>query len=210
MIKILLADDHKIVREGLKQIISEQSDMEVTGEASTGQEALDLMCRNDYDLILLDISMPGKNGIDILNEIKSDNHHTNILVLSMHSEEQYAVRVIKSGGSGYMTKDTAPEELINAIRKIYHGGKYISLTIAEKLAFDFDNSASKLPHERLSNREFQIMCLISSGKTVTEIAHELSISVKTVSTHRMRILNKTDLRTNAEMTYYSVKQGLLE
>lgn len=210
MIKILLADDHKIVRDGLKQIISNQSDMVVCDEASTGQEVLDLIYKNDYNLVLLDISMPGRNGLEIIKEIKAENPDTKILVLSMYPEEQYAVRVLKTGGSGYLTKETASEELINAIRKVSQGGKYVSQDITEKLVFEFDKDLSKPIHEKLSNREFQIMCLIASGKTVKEIANELSLSIKTISTYRSRILEKAHMKTNSELTYYALKQNLIE
>ena len=210
MIKILVADDHAIVREGLKQIVADTSDMVVAGEAVDGPEVLTLVRKEAWDLILLDISMPGRGGIDILKDLKIEKPKLPVLVLSMHPEEQYAIRALKAGADGYLTKESAPEELIEAIRKVSRGGKYISATLAESLASHVGTNAEKPLHETLSDREYQVMLMIASGKTVTEIASELSLSVKTISTNRVRALRKMGMKTNAELTYYAIKHGLVE
>jgi len=210
MIKILVADDHAIVREGLKQIVADTSDMVVAGEAFDGQQVLDQVRKEDLDLILLDISMPGRGGIDILKELKTEKPKLPVLVLSMYPEEQYAIRALKAGAAGYLTKESAPEELIEAIRKVSRGGKYISASLAESLASHVGTNAEKPPHVTLSDREYQVMIMIASGKTVGEIATELSLSVKTISTNRVRALRKMDMRTNAELTYYAIKHGLVK
>lgn len=210
MIKILVADDHTIVREGLKQILAETSDIVVSGEAGNAQEILDEIFKNDYDVVLLDISMPGKSGLDILKDLKSIKPKLPVLILSMHPEEQYAVRVLKSGASGYLTKGSPLDELITAIRKVSLGGKYVSSVLAEKLAFNLEKDTKKPIHETLSDREFQVLCMIASGKVVSEIAEELSLSVKTVSTYRARILEKMEMKNNAEITYYAIKNGLVD
>ena len=210
MIKILVADDHAIVREGLKQIFSEISEMVISDEADNAQEVLNKILKNDYDMVLLDISMPGRSGLDILKDIKSIKPKLPVLILSMHPEEQYAVRVLKSGASGYLTKESASDELITAIRKVSLGGKYVSSALAEKLAFDLENDNEKPLHETLSNREFQVMCMIASGKVIKEIAEELLLSVKTVSTYRARILEKMKMKHNAEIIYYAIKNGLVD
>ena len=209
MIKVIIVDDHLIVREGLKQIISDNFDISVVDEASNGQEAINKIRNNDCDVLLLDISMPGRSGLEILKEIKSELPKLSILILTMHPEEQYAVRVLRAGASGYLTKESAPDELIEAIRKVSDGGKYISSTLAEKLAFNLEIDTGKPFHQTLSDREFEVMCMISSGKTVTEIADEMSLSVKTISTYRTRILDKMRMKTNAELTYYSIKNDLV-
>ena len=209
MIKVIIVDDHLIVREGLKQIISDTSDISVVDEASNGQEAINKIRNNDCDVLLLDISMPGRSGLEILKEIKSELPKLSILILTMHPEEQYAVRVLRAGASGYLTKESAPDELIEAIRKVSDGGKYISSTLAEKLAFNLEIDTGKPFHQTLSDREFEVMCMISSGKTVTEIADDMSLSVKTISTYRTRILDKMRMKTNAELTYYSIKNDLV-
>ena len=209
MIKILIADDHTIVREGLKQIIVNTAGMVVTGEAANGQETLDLIRKNNFDVILLDIAMPEKDGLAILKQLKREKIELPVLVLSMHPEEQYAVRVLKMGAAGYLTKASASDELIKAIRKISTGKKYISDSLAEKLALDLDIDTEKLPHEYLSDREFQVMCMIASGKTVTNIAEELSLSVNTISTYRVRVLDKLNMTTNSELTRYAIKNQLV-
>lgn len=210
MIKILIADDHPVVRKGLKEIIEEIPDMAVRGEASTGQETLEKVRKGDFDIVVLDISMPGGNGLDILKQLKSEKPEISVLVLSMYPEEQYAVRVLRAGASGYLTKESAPEELIAAIRKAAKGGKYISSSLAEKLAFGLEIDAERPLHETLSDREYQVMRMIASGKTVKEIGEELFLSVKTISTYRSRILEKMKMRTNAELTHYALKHGLVE
>jgi two-component system invasion response regulator UvrY len=210
MIKILIADDHAIVREGLKQILSESPDLVVVAEASTGQEVLEKIGKNDLDLVVLDIAMPGRGGLDILKEIKSQRPRLSVLMLSMYPEEQYAVRVLKSGASGYLTKESAPAELVKAIRQISQGKKYISPSLAEKLAIDLEISPDRPPHETLSDREYQVMCMIASGKTLREIADGLSLSIKTISTYRSRILEKMNMKTNAELTHYAIKNKLVD
>jgi DNA-binding NarL/FixJ family response regulator len=210
MIKILIADDHAVVREGLKQIISETSDMRVTDEANNGQEVLNKVSEQHYDVVLLDITMPGRSGLDVLKQLKSKKPKLPVLMLSVHPEEQYAVRTLKAGASGYLTKGSATDELIAAIRKISTGKKYVSSSLAEKLAFDLDLDHEKPRHEILSDREYQVMSMIASGKTVKEIADELSLSVQTISTYRSRILEKMKMKNNAEIIYYAVKQGLVE
>jgi two-component system, NarL family, invasion response regulator UvrY len=210
MIKILIADDHAIVREGLKQILSESPDLVVVAEASTGQEVLEKIGKNDLDLVVLDIAMPGRGGLDILKEIKTQRPRLYVLMLSMYPEEQYAVRVLKSGASGYLTKESAPAELVRAIRQISQGKKYISPSLAEKLAIDLEISPDRPPHETLSDREYQVMCMIASGKTLREIADGLSLSIKTISTYRSRILEKMNMKTNAELTHYAIKNKLVD
>ena len=210
MIKILIADDHAIVREGLKQILSESPDLVVVAEASSGQEVLEKISKNDLDLVVLDIAMPGRGGLDILKEIKTQKPRLPVLMLSMYPEEQYAIRVLKSGASGYLTKESAPSELVMAIRQISQGKKYISPSLAEKLAIDLEINPDKMPHEILSDREYQVMCMISSGKTLKEIADGLSLSIKTISTYRSRILEKMNMKTNAELTHYAIKNNLVD
>jgi DNA-binding NarL/FixJ family response regulator len=176
MIKILIADDHPIVRQGLKQILSEEPDIEVVGEAQNSQEVLELVRKQHWDIVILDITMPGRGGLDVLKELKHERPKLPVLMLSVHPEDQYAVRALKAHASGYMTKDSAPEELVKAIRKILRGGKYISSTLAEKLAFDLETETEKPLHETLSDREHQVLLMIASGKTVSKIAEELSLS----------------------------------
>ncbi|HSB31472.1 MAG TPA: response regulator transcription factor [Candidatus Sulfobium mesophilum] len=210
MIKILIADDHRIVREGLKQILAETEDMVVADEASNVQEVLKKVAGNDYDVLLLDISMPGRSGLDILKQLKSERPKLSVLVLSMYSEEQYALRALRAGASGYMTKESAPDELIEAIRKVSTGRKYISPAVAEKLAVSLESNDERPPQETLSDREFQVMCMIASGKTVKAIADELALSIKTVSTYRARILEKMRMKNNAELTHYAIQNKLVE
>jgi two-component system, NarL family, invasion response regulator UvrY len=209
LIKVLIADDHAVVRQGLKQILAETQDLIVGGEATNTQEVLDQIRATDYDVIVLDITMPGRGGLDILREIKHERPKLPILILSMHSEDQFAVRALKAGASGYMSKESAPELLVRAIRKVHAGGKYISPALAERLAFDLESDSERPPHERLSDREFQVMCMIASGKTVKEIADKLSLSVKTISTYRARILEKMKMKTNAEVTHYAIRNELV-
>ena len=209
MIKILIIDDHPIVRRGLKEIVSEEPDIVVAGEAQNSREALDLIRKQKWDVVVLDITMPDSNGLEILKQLRKERPKLPVLVLSIHSEEQYAVRVLKSGGAGFMNKEAAPAELVKAIRKVVTGGKYVGPTLAERLAFDLESGERQL-HENLSDREFQVMCMIASGRTVKEIAKELFLSVKTVSTHRTRILKKMKMRTNAELTYYAVRNRLVD
>jgi two-component system invasion response regulator UvrY len=210
MIKILIADDHPIVRQGFKQVLSETADLVVADEAGNGQEVLAFVAKRDYDVILLDISMPGKNGLEVLKELKVANPKIPVLILSIYPEEQYAIRALKAGASGYLTKASVPEELISAIRKVSRGGKYISSSLAEKIAYELDSDSGKAPHETLSDREYQILLMIASGKTVSDIAGEMCLSVKTVSTYRSRILDKMKLKNNAELTTYAIRNKLVE
>jgi two-component system, NarL family, invasion response regulator UvrY len=208
-IRILIADDHPIVREGYKKILMSQPDMDVTGEAGNGQEVLDLTQKKDFDLILLDISMPGRSGLEILKELKSQKPHLPVMILSIYPEEQYAVRAFRDGASGYLTKASTPKELISAIRKVSQGGRYVTEALAEKLTYFLHGDVDKAPHEKLSDREYQVMLLIASGKTVTLIAEELCLSVKTISTYRRHILEKMQFTTNAEITMYAIQNKLL-
>ena len=210
LLKILVADDHSIVREGLKQILSQVPDIIVAGEASDGNQALNQARNADYDLVLLDIAMPGIRGLDVLKQLKTEKPDLPILMLSMYPEEQYAVRTLKAGASGYLTKESAPEELIAAIRKVCAGGKYVTLSLAEKLALNLKADFERPVHEHLSDREYQVVLMIASGKTVSEIATELSLSVKTISTNRSRALSKMGMKTNAELTYYAIKHELVD
>jgi len=210
MIKILIADDHSIVREGLKQIVADVPDMQVADTASDGQEALNKALKNDFDVIILDISMPIKTGLDVLKELREKKPGLNILMLSIHPEEHYALRVLKAGASGYLTKESAPDELITAIRRVSQGRKYITLSLAEKLAFDVEHPKEKLPHEMLSEREHKVMCMIGSGKSMKEIASELYLSIKTISTYRTRILKKMNLRNNSELIRYVIENSIVD
>lgn len=209
MIKVLIADDHPIVRQGLRQVLKETSDIIVAGEAGNGPETLDEVSRNDYDVVLLDISMPGRSGLDILRQLKIEKPDLRVLILSTYPEEQYAVRSLKDGAEGYLTKASVPDELVAAIRKAASGRKYVSSALAEKLAFDLNINNQKPLHETLSDREYQVMCMIASGKMAKEIAADLSLSVKTISTYRTRILEKMQMKSNAEITLYAIKQGLV-
>ncbi|HNW30459.1 MAG TPA: response regulator transcription factor [Spirochaetota bacterium] len=210
MKRIIIADDHEIVRAGLKQIIADDPELSVDGEAGDGQELLEKLRKKRYDVVLLDMKMPGRSGLEILKQLKMEHPSLPVLVLSMHPEEQYAVRTIRAGASGYITKETAPERLVEAIRKVCAGGKYISASLAEQLADSIADSRSKPPHEYLTDREFQVMCMIASGKTITEIAKELFLSVKTISTYRQRILEKMNMKNNAELTHYVISNNLIE
>ncbi len=208
-IRILLADDHTMFREGVKQVLSGTTDCAVVGEASNAQQVLEMAPRLKLDVVVLDISMPGRDGIDVLKQIKQIMPQVHVLVLSMYPEDQYASRAIKAGASGYLTKNKASAELIEAIRKIASGRKYISQDVADQLAIDLERDADRPLHQKLSDREYQVMCLIASGKTVKQISEELSISVSSVSTIRARILKKFDMKTSAEITRYAIKHDLV-
>lgn len=210
MIKILIADDHAIVREGLKQIVAEESDMKVTGEAANASELFELLDKDSWEIVVLDINMPGKSGLEALKEMKTRNIKVPVLILSMFSEDQYGLRAIKAGAAGYLKKVSAPTELVSAIRKIVGGGKYISPTLAEKLADSVDVNNKKALHQNLSDREYQIMCFISLGKSAEEIAEELVISIHTVYSYRNRILEKMHLKSNVELTQYAIQNKLIE
>jgi len=210
MIRALIADDHAVVRQGLRQILLETTDMVVTGEAANGPDALECARAGGFDVVVLDITMPGRSGFEVLKELRLEDPALPVLVLSMHSEEQFAVRLLKAGASGYLNKESAPEELVKAIRKVVSGGRYVSPRLAEKLAFEIDSGSDKLLHETLSDREFQVMRMMASGQTVKEIAAELALSVKTISTYRARILDKMNLHTNAELIHYAIQNQLIE
>ena len=210
MIEVIIADDHPIVRAGLKQIIMEQNGITVSGEAANGADLLKQLRQRDYDVVLLDLSMPGMDGIDVLKQLKIDKPHLPVIILTVHPETQYALRVLKAGAAGYLNKTSAADELIQAIRKVQRGGKYISTSLAEKIAFALDGDSDGLPHESLSDREYQVLCLIGSGKSVSQIADSLSLSVKTISTYRARILEKMKMENNAELIHYAVQNGLVD
>ena len=209
MTRILIVDDHVMFREGLKQILAKHSDMQVVDEAGSGQEAMEKVLRRKLDVVLLDISLPGRNGPELLTEIKKNKPDLAVLVLSMHPEDQYAIRMMKAGALGYMTKESAPEELISAIRKVATGRRYISSKLAEEMAVALDTNTRKLPHQLLSNREFQVMRMLALGKTLKDIADEIMISEKTVTTYRARILEKMKLKNNTEITIYAIENKLL-
>ncbi len=208
--RILIADDHAVVREGVKRILTAVDDGVVVGEASNGQELLAQSIAETWDVVLLDISMPGRNGLDVLRQLKSSCPLLPVLVFSMHPEHQYAMRAFKSGAAGYLTKESIPEELVTAIRKVMQGGRYVSPAMAEYLVDEVARPADAPPHSRLSDRELQVLCLLASGKTVTQIAAELALSVKTVSTHRSRMLEKMHLKTNAEIIRYAIWHRLVD
>jgi DNA-binding NarL/FixJ family response regulator len=207
--RILDADDHAVVRAGIKQLIADYPDIIVAGEAGNGQEVLDNVSKNQYDVVLLDISMPSITGLDILKELKSRKPSLPVLILTIHPEEQYAVRVFRAGASGYLTKGCSPDELITALDRVSRGGKYISPSLAERLALNLITDIDKLPHESLSDREYQVMCMLASGKTVKEIATELLLSIKTVATYRSRILYKMKFKNTVELTRYAILNDLL-
>jgi DNA-binding NarL/FixJ family response regulator len=210
MIRILIADDHVLFREGLKQILAKNHDLCVTDEVGNGKDALDKILSTDYDVVVLDISMPGQTGWDILSEAKRHKPDLPILILSMHPEDQYAIRMLKAGASGYVSKESVPDELITAIRKVAAGGRYVSVALAEKLAFALNSQLEKMPHQLLSNREFQVMCMLASGKSLKEIADNLCLSEKTITTYRARILEKMQLRNNVELTHYAIQHKLID
>jgi DNA-binding NarL/FixJ family response regulator len=210
MIRILIADDHTIVREGLKQILADTPDVEVMAEAGNAQEVMKRIKGKSLDLVLLDISLPGRSGLDVLKQLKCLRPDLPVLVLSMHPEEQYAIRSLRAGASGYLTKESAPDELLQAIRKIARGGKYITSSLAEKIADELNGERRGLLHEALSDREYQVLCLMASGKTVKEVAEVLSLSVKTISTHRARILDKMKMKNNAQLTHYAIRHNLVD
>jgi len=211
MPKLLIADDHAIVRKGLIKILTESDAWISVDEAGSGPEALDRVLKDSYDLVLLDISMPGRGGLEVLKDIKGRMPRLPVLMLSMHPEKEYALRSLRAGASGYLTKDNAAEELVRAIRKVLSGGRYITSSLAEMLAMEMEteDGAGRLPHETLSDREYQVLRMIASGKTVSEIARELSLSVKTISTYRFRILEKMRAKNNAELTRYAFENRLV-
>jgi len=209
MIKLMVADDHKIVREGLREIINKTSDIQVIDEARNGSELLSKVIKNEYDVILLDISMPGRSGLDILKQLKKEKPHIQVLILSMYSEEEFAVRAMKTGAAGYLVKDTASKDLIDAIRKVSMGLKFVTPSLAEKLALEIEMDYETPIHAKLSNREYEVMRMISTGKNNKEIAEEISVSPKTVSSYKRRILDKMKMKTNAQLTEYAIRNGLI-
>ena len=208
--RVLIADDHAVFRRGLRDTLAEAFSKVTFGEARTAQEALDQVRRQDWDVVILDISMPGKSGLDILDDLKRMRPKLPILLLSMHPEQQFARRALKAGAAGYLTKDGVPEELKTAIKKIAAGGRYVSAALAEKLAVDLREGADLPLHELLSDREFQVLRMIAAGKSVKEISEDLSLSVKTVSTYRARILDKTGMKTNADLIRYALQTQLVD
>jgi DNA-binding NarL/FixJ family response regulator len=210
MINVLIADDHTLIRKGLKQILDDTQDMRVTGEAETGMQAIQMAHNSAYDMVLLDISLPDKNGIDVLKQLKLNNPEVPVLMLSMHAEDQYAVRSMKAGAAGYLNKQSAPSQLVNAIRTVASGKKYISGELAEQLANGLSQGYQELRHQNLSDREYQTLCLMASGKKLSEMAKIMSLSAKTVSVYRARLLEKMNLKTNAEAIHYAISNHLIE
>jgi two-component system invasion response regulator UvrY len=209
MTKIFIADDHVLIIEGLKKILREESDMIVVGEARNGIETLERIGKTDCDILLLDLSLPDKSGLDVLKDIKKRFPRLHVLILSMFPEEVFAVRALKAGADGYLTKDSAVKELVVALRKVADGRKYVSEALSQKLAYDVAGGGGRAPHEDLSDREFQVLCMIGAGKTVTHIAAELNVSVSTVNTHRIHILEKMGMHTNAELMHYAMENKLV-
>ena len=209
MMRVLIVDDHAIVRRGLRALLTDEFPGVAFGEASNAREAVELLRKKEWDVALLDITLPGKGGLDLLKDLKAEWPGLPVLVLSGHAEDQFAVRVLKAGGGGYLTKESAPEELAKAIRKILAGGRYVSAALAEKLALGVKTDPTRTPHETLSDREYEVMSRIASGKTVKEIADELSLSSKTISTYRSRILEKLSVKNSAEIVQYAIRNGLV-
>lgn len=210
MIKILIADDHAIVREGLKQILADIPDMTIFGEAGSGDEALKFIRDKGWDVMLLDIAMPGKNVLELIKLAKHQSPHLPILILSMYPEDQYAVRMLRAGADGYLTKECAPEQLVAAIRKVVKGGKYISVMMTEKLIVELNPYQNKLLHTTLTDREFQVFLGICAGTSITELGQTMALSVKTISTYRTRLMKKMNMSKNAEIILYAVKNDLLD
>ena len=210
MIDVLIADDHVLIREGLKKILNAEPDMHVAGEASNVVELFAALKRLAVHVILLDITMPGESGLDALKELRQKHPDLPVLILSFHPEHRFAVRALKGGAAGYLTKESASEEVVQAVRKIAGGGRYVSASLAELLATELDSGSAKPPHETLSDREFQVLCLIAAGKKTSDIAETLSVSVNTVNTYRMRILEKMNMESNVELSRYAVEHGLIE
>lgn len=209
-IHVLIADDHAIVRQGLRQILSETEDLVVAGEADDGAEALQLARQQAWNVFLLDVSMPNRNGIDTLKQLKKEFPRLPVLILSMHPEEQYAVRALKAGASGYLTKQSAPEQLVTAIRQVAGGRKYVSPAVAQQLVAALSKDSDKLPHERITDREYQVLVMIAAGNSLSQIAEELNLGVATVSTYRARLLEKMALKSTAELIRYGLENGLVD
>jgi DNA-binding NarL/FixJ family response regulator len=210
MIKIFIADDHALIREGFKKILNMEKDIKVVDEGKNAFETIRYVEKNDFNVLILDINLPDKNGMDVLKEVKVIKPELYVLILSMHPEDRFAIRAIKAGASGYITKESAPDELVKAIRKVSGGGKYISPNLAESLFFNLQLKSDKPVHEILSDREFQVLRLIASGKSMGDIAIELNLAVTTISTYRSRILEKLNLKTNAELIHYAIMNNLTD
>jgi two-component system invasion response regulator UvrY len=209
MLRVLIADDHAITREGLKRILTDYPEPVNVGNAADAAQTLSMVRRNEWDLVLLDISLPDRSGLDVLKSIKKERPALPVLVLSMYPVDQYALRVLKAGGAGYLTKESAPEQLLAAVGKVSEGGRFITPELAEHMAKGLAGGSPTLPHEDLSDREFEVLRLIASGRTPTEIAGHLSLSVKTISTYRTRLLHKMGMRHNAELTHYAISNHLV-
>lgn len=210
MIRVLLADDHTIVREGLKELLAETGDIRVSGEANDATETLSQVRANEFDIVVLDMSMPGRSGIDLIRQVKAEKPRLPILILSMYSEEQYAVRALRAGASGYLTKESAAEQLVTAIRRVAGGGAFVTPETAQRLALGTNAPGAGAPHTALSDREFQVFQLIANGRSVGEIAKRLNLSVKTISTHKTRAMQKMGLANQAELIRYAIEHGLLD
>jgi len=210
MTRILIADDHQIVRAGLKTLLSGYKEFTVAGEAGSGAETVKMVRESEWDLVLLDITMPDMNGVDTLQQIRRSKPDLPVLILSMHPEDQYAINLLRAGANGYVCKECAPEQLIGAIRTVVAGRRYVSPALGDQLAGDLSGDTQKALHTELSEREFQVFCKLAAGQAVSEIANELFLSVKTVSTYRSRILEKMGMKTNANLTYYAIKHGLIQ
>ncbi|NJD21503.1 MAG: response regulator transcription factor [Melioribacter sp.] len=208
--KIIIVDDHELVREGLKKVLLKEPGIQLVGEANNTLELFKLLEETEVDLVVLDITMPGRSGLDIISELKNLNDHIRILILSMHPEERFALRALKAGASGYLSKEAAARELVTAIRKIMSGGRYVSANLADHLLSNLDNDLGKLPHENLSNREFEIFRLIAKGKSVGQIAEELILSVNTITSYRSRMMEKMNFSSNAEIVRYAIEHNLIE
>jgi DNA-binding NarL/FixJ family response regulator len=209
MFRVVIADDHAVVRRGLMQILAEDGKIAEVGEAGNACDLLTLVRQRRWDAVVLDITMPGRNGLDVLKELRQAYPQLPVLILSIHPEDQFATRALRAGASGYMTKESAPEELVGAIKKILKGGKYVSQSLAEKLVFELENGREGPPEMALSDREHEVMLMIASGKTVSEIAEDLALSIKTISTYRSRVLEKMGMKTNAELTRYAIQNELV-
>ncbi len=210
IVRIVIADDHAFLREGIKKTIQDEIDMKIVGEASNANDALDIIRELNPDVVIMDISMPGKSGLDVLKDLKTLKKKSRILILSMHPEDRFAIRALKAGASGYLTKESAPDELVKAIRTVLTGRKYVSKALAEKLVDILSEDSDKMPHEQLSDREYEVFIKISSGKKAIEIAAELSISIHTVNTYRARILEKLSMNSNVELTQYAMHNNLID
>lgn len=210
MIKILIVDDHYLIREGFKKLIDREVGMSVAGEAENASEVLNFLNENQCDVVVLDINMPGRSGLDLLKDLREFHPEIRVLILSIQPEERFATRALRTGAGGYITKESAADELVKAIRKIHDGGKYVSQTLAEKMAFDLAGDSTKPLHENLSDREFQVFQMIGAGKSMNEISQELSLSLSTINTYRTRILEKMNLGSNADIIHYAIKNNLVD